>query len=53
MVMVVVVLVVVVGVANGRGGCGWCCGCILDSGMYYFIVGDILFYIILFYYVES
>ena len=42
------VVVVVVVVANGRGGCGWCCGCVLDSGMYYFIVGDILFY-----YVES
>ena len=37
-------VVVVVAVADGRGGCGWCCGCFLDSGIYYFIVGDILFY---------
>ena len=27
--LVVVVVVVVVGVADGRGGCGWCCGCFL------------------------
>ena len=40
----VVVVVVVVGVADGRGGCGWCCGCFLDSGIYYFIIEDILFY---------
>ena len=40
----VVVVVVVVSVANGREGCGWCCGCFLDSGIYYFIVVDILFY---------
>ena len=26
------------------GGCGWCCGCSLDSGIYYFIVVVILFY---------
>ena len=26
------------------GGCGWCCGCFLGSGVYYFIVVDILFY---------
>ena len=32
------VVVVVVGVANGRGGCGRCCGCFLGSGIYYFIV---------------
>ena len=38
------VVVVVVVVADGRGGCGWCCGCFLGSGIYYFIVGDILFY---------
>ena len=44
LVVVVVVVGVVVVVANGKGGCGWCCGCVLDSGMYYFIVGDILFY---------
>ena len=25
-------------------GCGWCCGCFLGSGVYYFIVVDILFY---------
>ena len=31
-------VVVVVVVADGRGGCGWCCGCFLDSGIYYFIV---------------
>ena len=37
-------VVVVVAVADGRGGCGWCCGCFLGSGIYYFIVGDILFY---------
>ena len=52
--MVVVVVAVVVGVivvmADGRGGCGcgWCCECFLDSMIYYFIIGDILFY-----YVES
>ena len=40
----VVVVVVVVAVANGKGGCGWCCGCFLDSGIYYFIVMFILFY---------
>ena len=39
-----VVVVVVVGVANGRDGCGWCCGCFLGSEIYYFIVMDILFY---------
>ena len=38
-----VVVGVVVVVANGRGGCGWCCGCFLDSEIYYFIVEDILF----------
>ena len=43
-VVVGVVVVVVVAVADGRGGCGWCCGCFLDSGIYYFIVDDILFY---------
>ena len=37
-------VVVVVAVANGRSGCGWCCGSFLDSGIYYFIVGVILFY---------
>ena len=44
--LVVVVVVVVVGVvvANGRDGCGWCCGCFLGSEIYYFIIGDILFY---------
>ena len=35
---------VVVGVANDRGGCDWCYGCFLGSGIYYFIVEDILFY---------
>ena len=35
---------VVVGVANGRGGCGWWCGCFLGSGIYYFIIVNILFY---------
>ena len=38
--MVVVVVVVVVVVADGRGGCGMV---FLGSGVYYFIVGDILF----------
>ena len=40
----VVVVGVVVDVADGRGGCGWCCGCFLGSGIYYFIVLVILFY---------
>ena len=40
----VVVLVVVMAVADGRGGCGWCCGCFLGSVIYYFIVVVILFY---------
>ena len=39
-----VVLVVVVVVADGRSGRGWCCGCFLSSGIYYFIVMVILFY---------
>ena len=33
MVVVVVVMGVVVVVADGRGGCGWCCGCFLGSGI--------------------
>ena len=37
-------VVVVVVVANGRCGCGWCCGCFLGSGIYYFIIVSILFY---------
>ena len=41
--MVVVVVVVVV-VADGRSDCGCCCECFLGNGIYYFIVGDILFY---------
>ena len=36
--------VVVVTVVDGRGGYGWCCGCFLGSGIYYFIIEDILFY---------
>ena len=40
----VVVVVVAVVVADGRSGCGWCYECFLDSGIYYFIVEDILFY---------
>ena len=44
---------VVVVVADGRGGCGLCCGCFLGSGIYYLIVEEILFncdvYIILLY----
>ena len=32
----------VVGVVDGRGG--WCGGCFLGSGIYYFILDDILFY---------
>ena len=42
--VVVAAVGVVVVVANGRGGCGWCYGCLLDSGIYYFIVVVILFY---------
>ena len=43
--VVVVVVGVVVGVANGRGGCGRCFGCFFFySGIYYFTVGNILFY---------
>ena len=42
--VLVVVVVVVVGVADGKGGCGWCCGFFFGSGIYNFIVGDILFY---------
>ena len=38
------VLVVVVAVTDDRGGYGWCYGCFLDSGIYYFIVVVILFY---------
>ena len=37
-------VVVVVAVADGRSGCGWCYECFLGSGIYYFIVEDILFY---------
>ena len=37
-------LVVVVAVTDSRGDCGWWCGCFLGSGLYYFIVRDILFY---------
>ena len=43
--------VVVVAVADGRGGCGWCCGFFLGVGyiilllwLYYFIMMFILFY---------
>ena len=35
---------VIVAVTDGRVGCGWSCGCFLESGIYYFIVEDILFY---------
>ena len=42
--MVVVVVDVVVAVADGGGDCGWCYGCLLGSGIYYFIVVIILFY---------
>ena len=38
------VVAVVMAVVDGRGGCGWCYECFLDSEIYYFIVGDILFY---------
>ena len=41
-------VVVVMAVADGRDGCGWCCGCFLGNEIYYFIV-----VVILFYYVES
>ena len=44
LVVVVVAVGVVVVVADGRGGCGWCYGCLLGSGIYYFIVVVILFY---------
>ena len=30
--------------ADGQGGCGWCRVVFLVSEIYYFIVGDILFY---------
>ena len=39
-----VAVAVVVAVADGRDGCGWCCGCFLGNGIYYFIVMVILFY---------
>ena len=42
--LLVVVVVVGVIVADGRSGCDWCCGCFLDSEIYYFIVVVILFY---------
>ena len=38
--VVVVVVGVVVAVADGRSGCGWCCGSFLGSGIYYFIVAS-------------
>ena len=39
------VVVVVVAVVDGRGGCGRCFECFfLGSEVYYFTVGDILFY---------
>ena len=38
------VVVVAATVADGRGGCGRCFGCFFGSGVYYFIVGDIVFY---------
>ena len=31
-------------VSDGRGGCGWFWVIILGSEIYYFIVGNILFY---------
>ena len=37
-------MAVVMAVTDGRDGYGWCCGCFLDSGIYYFIVMFILFY---------
>ena len=39
----VVVVVLVVAVADVGGGYGWCYGCFLGSGIYYFIVMFILF----------
>ena len=42
--VVVVVVAVIVAVADGRSGCARCCGSFLGSGIYYFIVVDILFY---------
>ena len=44
LVVVLVVVAVVMAVVDGRGGCGWCYECFLGSEIYYFIVGDILFY---------
>ena len=54
-VVVVVAVVMVVVVAEGWGGCGWCYGCFLSSGIYYFIVVVILFYcdVYIIYCVES
>ena len=37
-------VVVVVAVPDGRGSCRWFRIVFLDNGIYYFIVGDILFY---------
>ena len=39
-----VVVAVVVTMADGRDGCGWCWVFFFCSGIYYFIVWDILFY---------
>ena len=41
--MVVVVVAMVVAMTDDRGVCGWCSACFLGSGIYYFIVEDILF----------
>ena len=44
-VVVVMVVGVIVAVDDGRGGCGRCFECFfLGSEVYYFTVGDILFY---------
>ena len=49
------VVAMVMVVAEGRDGCGWCYGCFLGSGIYYFIIVVILFYydVYIIYCVES
>ena len=42
--VVVVGVAAVVAVADGRGSCEWCWVVFLGSGIYYFIIEDILFY---------
>ena len=42
--VVAVTVAVAVAMADGKSGCGGCCGFFLGSGIYYFIVVVILFY---------